>query len=262
MAYNNNGCNTCNPVIPPPCVEPPPVCEGTEFEEIYPGTCVVYSGPDISCLGITNGMSLNDIIQIIGEQLCSEDGGTNPVYENGCTNPVYWLLNYAKNVYDIHVEKGLNPDILEILGTLIGNGIYTSSCNICCPDWRWYIISDESMISRIRTVISLNGPQTNSGITNFDSCMTLLEARNANIPNRFINVPSYSLSGREWGSIQGQTTMGIFNEIFDSNTFSGQIMYDILDLVIQSGLTIECEGGILRILDIKLFLNANNIILL
>lgn len=252
MAYNNNGCNTCNPAIPLPCVEPPPVCEGSECEEIYPGTCVVYSGPDISCLGITNGMSLNDIIQIIGEQLCSED--------HGCINPVYWLLNYAKNIYDIHVEKELNPDILEILETLIENGIYIPSCNICCPDWQWYIISAHSMVSRIRTAISSNGPQTNSGITNFDSCMTLLEARNVNIPNRFINFPSLSASGTEWGSIQGQTTMCIFNEIFDSNTFSGQILYDILNLVINLGLTIECRDGILRILEMKVFIDINNII--
>ncbi len=251
MAYNNNGCNTCNPAIPPPCVEPPPVCEGTECEEIYPGTCVVYSGPDISCLGITNGMSLNDIIQTIGERLCSE---------NCCTNPVYWLLNYAKNIYDIHVEKELNPDMLEILTTLINNGIYTSSCNICCPDWQWYIISDKTTIGTIRTAISSDGPQTNGGITNFDSCMTLLEARNINIPNRFINLPSDILSGTEWGSIQGQTTMCIFNEIFDSNTFSGQTMYNILDLIITLGLTIECQGGILRILNMTDFLEANNII--
>lgn len=252
MAYNNNGCNTCNPAIPLPCVEPPPVCEGSECEEIYPGTCVVYSGPDISCLGITNGMSLNDIIQIIGEQLCSED--------HGCINPVYWLLNYAKNIYDIHVEKELNPDILKILRTLINNGIYIPSCNICCPDWQWYIISTHSMVSTIRTSISSNGPQTNSGITNFDSCMTLLEARNVNIPNRFINFPSLSASGTEWGSIQGQTTMCIFNEIFDSNTFSSQIMYDILNLVINLGLTIECRDGILRILEMKVFIDINNII--
>ena len=42
----------------------PPVCAGSQCEEIYPGTCVVYSGPNISCLGITNGMSLNDIVQV------------------------------------------------------------------------------------------------------------------------------------------------------------------------------------------------------
>lgn len=250
MAYNNNGCNTCNPAIPPPCVEPPPVCEGTQCEEIYPGTCVVYSGPDISCLGITNGMSLNDIIQIIGEQLCSESS------ENGCINPVYWLLNYAKNIYDIHVEKELNPNILGILTTLINNGIYTSSCNICCPDWQWYIISTKSNVDAIRIAISSDGPQTNSGITNFDSCMTLLEARNINIPNEFINS-----TGIEWGSIQGQTTLCLFNEIFDSNTFSGQTLFGILDLVIKFGLTIECQHGMLRILKMIDFLEANNIIL-
>ena len=251
MAYNNNGCNTCNQAVPPPCVTAPPVCAGSDCEEIYPGACVVYSGPNIPCLGITNGMSLNEILQTIGEQLCSE---------NCCTNPVYWLLNYAKNIYDIHTEKGLNPDILEILTTLINNGIYTSSCNICCPDWQWYIISDNTTIQDIRTFIETDGPVTNGGITNFDTCITLLEARNINIPNRFIDVPSDDLSGTEWGTIQGQTTLCIFNEIFDSNTFSGQTLYDILDLVITLGLTIECQTGVLRILNMSTFLTANNII--
>ena len=250
MAYNNNGCDTCNQAIPPPCVEAPPVCEGSQCEEIYPGACVVYSGPNISCLGITNGMSLNDIIQAIGEQLCSE---------NCCINPVYWLLNYAKNIYDIHTEKELNPDILEILTTLINNGIFTSSCNICCPDWQWYIISNKGTIGDIRAAINSDGPVTNGGITNFDTCMTLLEARNINMPNRFIDIPSDDLSGTEWGTIQGQTTLCIFNEIFDSNTFSGQTLYDILDLIITLGLTIECQTGILRILNIDDFLTDNNI---
>ncbi len=252
MAYNNNGCNTCNQAIPPACVTAPPVCQGSQCEEIYPGTCVVYSGPNIPCLGITNGMSLNDIIQTIGEQLCSE---------NCCTNPVYWLLNYAKTIYDIHIEKELNPDILEILTSLINNGIYTSSCNICCPDWKWYIISDKATVGTIRTSIDTNGPVTNNGITNFNTCITSLEIRNINIPNRFINIPSDDLSGTEWGTIQGQTTLCIFNEIFDSNTFSGQILYDILDLIITLGLTVQCDDGILEIVNMNDFLTSNNIIL-
>lgn len=255
MAYNNNGCNTCNQAIPPPCVEAPPVCEGSQCEEIYPGDCVVYSGPDISCLGITNGMSLNDIIQIIGEHLCSEDS------ENGCINPVYWLLNYAKNIYDIHTEKGLNPDILAILSNLLKYGIVMPSCNICCPDWGWYMISDNEKVEAIRVGIFTNGPVTNSSITNFDSCMALLEARESTIPNRFIDYPSSDLAGVEWGTIQGQTTLCLFNEIFDSNTFSGQILYDILNKIITSGLTVKCENGTLKILNIPTFLIDNNIIL-
>lgn len=252
MAYNNESCSPCRNTVPATCVAGPPVCQGSQCEEIYPGACVLYSGPNIPCLGITNGMSLNDIVQILGEQLCSE---------NCCTNPVYWLLNYAKNIYDIHVAKGLNPDIIEILTTLINNGIYTSSCNICCPDWQWYIISNKSTIGDIRADILIDGPVTNGGITNFDSCMTLLEVRNINIPNRFINIPSDDLSGTEWGTIQGQTTLCIFNEIFDSNTFSGQTLYDILDLIITLGLTIECRSGALRILNMDDFLTANNITL-
>ncbi|HPF82679.1 MAG TPA: hypothetical protein PLV83_00700 [Bacilli bacterium] len=252
MAYNNDGCNTCNQAIPPACVEAPPVCAGSQCEEIYPGACVVYSGPNIPCLGITNGMSLNDIIQAIGEQLCSE---------NCCTNPVYWFLNYAKNIYDIHTEKGLNPDILEILDSLLENGIVMSSCNICCPDWQWYMISDNETVEAIRVKISTNGPVTNNSITNFDSCMALLEARELTIPNRFINDPSLDLAGVEWGTIQGQTTLCLFNEIFDSNTFSGQTLYDILDKVITLGLTVKCENGIFKILNISNFLTDNNIIL-
>ena len=244
MSYSNNGCNTCQQPIPATCVTGPPACTGTECDEIYPGACVVYSGPDIPCLGVTNGMSLNDIMQAIADTLCAEAC---------CTNPVQWLLQYAKDIYDIQLAKGLTPVITNILGNLISNGIVTNSCNTCCPDYEWYIISDKTTVGNIRTDIGVNGPATNGGIAKFTDCIALMEARDVTIPNRFIDDPSDALSGTEWGSIQGQSTMCLFNSIFDSTTFSGSILYDILDMVITIGLTVECESGLLRILSMEDF---------
>ena len=196
-------------------------------------------------------MSLNDIMQAIGDTLCAEAC---------CTNPVQWLLQYAKNIYDIQVTNGLTPNIVTILENLISNGIMTNSCNICCPDWRWYIISNKTTVGSIITEIGVNSAPTNGGISGFTNCIALMDVRNANISSRFIDIPSDSLSGTEWGSIQGQTTMCLFNDIFDSTTFSGTILYDILDLVITIGLTVECKRGGLNILSMFDFLESNNII--
>ncbi len=77
--YPNEYCHQCDPELPPIEVPPPPVCVGEECQEIYPGTCVKYTGPAISCLNIAANESLNSVIQKIAARLCSCCNGGAPV---------------------------------------------------------------------------------------------------------------------------------------------------------------------------------------
>lgn len=61
-----NGCITTTTTLAPI----PPSCDGNECVELYYGNCVQYTGPDVQCLGITTGMSMNTIVQTLAAAIC------------------------------------------------------------------------------------------------------------------------------------------------------------------------------------------------
>ena len=62
-----NGCITTTTTLAPT----PPSCNGNECVELYYGNCVQYTGPSIQCLGITNGMSMNALVEAFADALCA-----------------------------------------------------------------------------------------------------------------------------------------------------------------------------------------------
>lgn len=64
------GCNSCCPPVPPPVPPTPPTCIGEDCVEHYDGNCVIYTGPDISCIGIETNDSINTIIQALAARVC------------------------------------------------------------------------------------------------------------------------------------------------------------------------------------------------
>ena len=55
------------PITPPE----PPECDGEECVEIYDGACVKYTGPELTCINVTTGMTLNSVVQTIADLLCA-----------------------------------------------------------------------------------------------------------------------------------------------------------------------------------------------
>lgn len=76
--YPNEYCHRCEPELPPIEVPLPPVCDGEDCEEIYPGTCVKYTGPAIPCLNIAQNEDLNSILVKIANRLCTCCNGGQP----------------------------------------------------------------------------------------------------------------------------------------------------------------------------------------
>ena len=75
-------CDTCPEPIPPIEIPPPPICEGEECSEITAGNCVKYTGPNLTCIGILTGDTLNSVIQRIVERLCDCCDGNGPSAED------------------------------------------------------------------------------------------------------------------------------------------------------------------------------------
>ncbi len=63
-------CSQCCPPTPPPVPPTPPACDGEDCVEIYDGNCVIYTGPDIACIGIETNDNVNTIIQTLAARIC------------------------------------------------------------------------------------------------------------------------------------------------------------------------------------------------
>ena len=73
--YPNNNCNDCSPCPGP--VTPLPLPDLSQIcGDQYNAECVIYTGPNIECLGITTGMTFVEILNIFNIKLC------------GCCTPV------------------------------------------------------------------------------------------------------------------------------------------------------------------------------
>lgn len=68
--YPNQNCQPCNSGCPEVEIPAPPPCEGEPCVEITTGECVRYTGPNITCLGVTTNMTLNQVVQAIATSLC------------------------------------------------------------------------------------------------------------------------------------------------------------------------------------------------
>jgi hypothetical protein len=103
--YGNND----HTPTPPECNEPCTTCD-----EVTPSECVVYTGPNIECIGVTTGMPLNTVINLMAAKACEEPEPPQPpeppapttcanidlsAPAEGCQSPVQYMLNNALAAY-------------------------------------------------------------------------------------------------------------------------------------------------------------------
>ena len=70
--YPNQNCTPCqNNDCPEVVVPTPPACAKEPCVEITSGECVRYTGPNVTCLNITTGMTLNQVVAQIAAKLCA-----------------------------------------------------------------------------------------------------------------------------------------------------------------------------------------------
>lgn len=124
MATNNCGheydcnCENYNEQCPPP---QPPECEEpcTPCDEVTPSQCVIYTGPDIECIGVTTGMPLDTVIGLLAAKACETPEPPDPPEppvpvvcvaescenlnlcspEEGCQSPVQYILNETLKMF-------------------------------------------------------------------------------------------------------------------------------------------------------------------
>ena len=218
MAYNNRNCNPCSGPIPPACVEGPPECEGTPCAEIYPAECTIYNGPEIPNLGITSGMSINEILMAISENICNCEN------ENGdeCIHPVRWFLKFATDIYNINIEKETDIELLNILGGLLDKGIMTSNCDFCCPDYDFYGLVDS--ITYNTDIIEKIDIPINEDNYRFTECAG----------NDFTDI--------EIGTINNESSLCVIKEYMPKSLISS---------LAETGLFIACMNNAIAIVDKK-----------
>lgn len=139
-------CNTTElcAATPPDCDEP---CDADcSCEEVVISHCVVYNGPKIECLGINPGMTMNQVVALIGSNLCNADIETTcsdvecSNNLDNCSSPLDLIF---KPFYDELAEADLSDTtdiqvfIQTYFDTLWENGIIrTNDCTnpVCCQE--------------------------------------------------------------------------------------------------------------------------------
>ena len=227
MASNTN-CRTCAPVSPV-CVTPPPVCGGCECEETYSGACVQYTGTDLDCLGITRGMSLNEMIQILADKLC---------VEGCCVNPVKWLIDKAVEIYEIDYAAGrysaAEPiSISSVLEKFLTAGIVTPKCNFCCPDCGVYALATPADVALL---VAATGASccTNCGQTYTETYTRLIKE------NPCLETLYESFEPVEYGTIGGNTVLDVIEQSLAG--YDSSVICDVFETIFEQGLVVSCNN--------------------
>lgn len=228
---NNTNCRQCDP-IPQVCVNPPQACDECNCEEIYSGECVTYTGPNIDCLGITNGMSLNDALQIIAERLC---------VEGCCINPIDWFLALVLEIYAqapvlvaeepvASTPPAVNETLPVVIETLLTTGIVMPKCNFCCPDCGVYYLGNQANLT---SLIGTTGYVccTNCG-PDYQSCRTTLSEIGPCMRLIFNDL-------QEYGTLGGNSMLCHIYEAF--NTYDRSVICSIFETIQTLGLVVSCN---------------------
>jgi hypothetical protein len=188
------------------------------------GGCVAYTGTDIACLGITNGMSLNEIINILSSAICT------PVT---CMNPLDYFLTYAFQVFNTRVDLGDEVTITDIINTILDAGIVMPKCNSCCPDCGVYAFGNSTDVTAIQEVYG-NSCCTNCG-QSYTSCYESLSAIDPAVEALFI-----SEIVTEYGTIQSDTGLCILNKHLTLVT--SEIAVDALTAIVAKTFVATCQN--------------------
>jgi hypothetical protein len=235
-------CNQCCPPTPPPVPPTPPVCIGTQCEEVYDAACVNYSGPAIECMGITVGLSLNNIIQLFAAKLCDCCSTVK------CINPIEYFFTRVAFWYNI--KKAETPaykvaDAYELI-TKEG-GLTLKKCDYCCPDGSFYglILNNATLIDDLTNynngvLIPISEPCTNCQ-TNYNECATTFLTLFDPTLNGTAVPPITSLNISEFAGFNGESGLCTLNTVLP-NLFTYNEITSLMQNIKKDGFIITCDS--------------------
>lgn len=130
-------CDSCNPCncCPPAPPLPLPECPDPEPCEIaLDAQCVLYSGPDLPCIGIDSPSNYNDIIIAIDQAVCNAGIGTTFVGDSDCIHLSGTGTESDPIIGDVVVapqSEALPYNLLECTPDGLATYLYTDSEPAC-----------------------------------------------------------------------------------------------------------------------------------
>ena len=231
MAYNNEHCKPCRPIINEVCIDKPEDCPEDVCAEIYNAECVIL--PDNipeNCLGITGGMNIVDAIQIVISAICDDNQEEEEIPEitfGPCFNPYDYFFMYFNKLWNVYKNKNdPNHDIKMLLSNLLKNKIYITTCNTC------YDVGDIHIFGNNKLVDSEDYPGSyfNHNINGYSDCISSLDSKLEGIidiislEDQYIEILSNANENNEIHSILCSMDSHIDMDVFSAEELS-QVFY-------------------------------------
>lgn len=236
-------CNNCCPPVTPPTPPPAPDCIGTDCVELYDGKCVEYTGPAITCFGITPNMNFNTIVNMIANTLCA------CTKEDKCINPMVLFFERFKFAYDTMYAQDENLNFKSLFSSYLDNGLIVKKCQYCCSDTLGYALcfNSDKADEFESYIASRNNPELTTPCTNcwenYTSCGTELLTLFDPTINGSIPEPGLTLDGS-------------YDSIYEFGGFSNQSGLCVLVNVLKDLFTYD------QITDIIYEMSVNNFVIL
>lgn len=235
MAYNNKHCKPCRPIINEVCIDKPENCPKEVCAEIYNAECVILpDGIPENCLGITGGMNIVDVIQIIISAICDENQEEEiPEITFGpCFNPYDYFFMYLSKLWKIYKN---NPDasLQTLLSNLLKDKIYITTCNTC------YDVGDIHIFGGVNSE-DYPGSYFDDNINGYSDCISSLNSKLESIigivplEEWFIEILSNANENNEIHSI-----LCSINNHIDMNVFSAEELSKIFIHFIKQPIKLE-----------------------
>jgi len=180
--FPNIPCTDCDPCPTP--VVPVPIPDLSELvcSIFYDDTCVFYSGEDIPCAGILNGMFLNEVLQILSNTSCTYCGGipkvlqplklTKDVCGRKSDSPSYELV-YVYRPTGVFSDVISNNDIIyesDRITKYVGNNLIYGARTFDASRLTIININDNGIVTLNTTIASIT-PAPESSNNEFNTCV-------------------------------------------------------------------------------------------
>lgn len=204
-----SGCDSCiNPLsipvsqIPGGCPGCGSGCEDSDCPMVLDSSCIAYTGPNLTCIGVTTNICLETILQKIDVLLCTPGGGNYSGYNLGCLRDTYTIntaQNFAEAISDFvcNLRSDFDSFVSGDFNTAITN-LQNQINDILTPGITSCPAVDIENSDDLNTVLSkLAGAACNiydlidPSTANWAQCFTLIGLPPANIVEAFNKVIDY-----------------------------------------------------------------------
>jgi hypothetical protein len=233
-------CNNCCPPVPPPTPPTPPICEGTECVELYDGGCVQYTGPAITCFGITPNMTFNTIVSMIANTLC------DCTQADKCINPMVLFFERFKFIYDTISLYDEDIDFADLFKAYVENGLIVKKCQYCCSDNLAYglFFNGEDADIFETNISNLNDHEITTPCVscweNYDSCATEFLTLFETTLNGDLAEPLVLENIYEFGGFSNQSGICVLVNIF-KDLFTYEQITGIVEIMMQDNFLVVCD---------------------